>query len=262
MKSLNELLETMARLRDPAVGCPWDREQTFFSIKPHTLEEAYEVADAIERGDMQGLQEELGDLLLQIVFYAQMAQELGVFSFKSVVRGCCEKLKRRHPGVFGDEQFPDMGSHGETWEAQKAWERTQKAGGTPPGALAGIAQALPALTRAVKLQERAARFGFDWATVDEIWQKLEEELSELMAALSLTGERDKVEVELGDLLFCCVNIARHLTLDPEQALRRTNAKFEWRFGYIEARVRESGRELTQVSPKELDAYWEAAKRNE
>lgn len=262
MKSINELLETMARLRDPAVGCPWDREQTFSSIKPHTLEEAYEVADAIEREDMQGLQEELGDLLLQIVFYAQIAQELGVFSFNDVVRGCSEKLKRRHPWVIGGEQTPDMVSHMEIWEAQKAWERTQKAGGKPTGALGGIAQALPALTRAVKLQKRAARFGFDWDTVDEIWQKLEEELSELKAALSLTGERDKVEVELGDLLFCCVNIARHLTLDPEQALRRTNAKFERRFGYIEARVRESERELKQVGPKELDAYWEEAKRNE
>ncbi len=149
-----------------------------------------------------------------------------------------------------------------TAKSGKAQERTQKAGETPISALGGIAQALPALTRAVKLQKRAARFGFDWDTLDQVWEKLEEELSELKATRYLTGERDKVELELGDLLFCCVNIARHLTLDPEQALRRTNAKFEGRFGYIEARVRESGRKLKQVSLKELDAYWEAAKRDE
>lgn len=262
MKSINDLIETMARLRDPAVGCPWDREQTFLSIKPHTLEEAYEVADAIERGDMQDLREELGDLLLQVVFYAQIAQELGVFSFKDVVRGCSEKLKRRHPSVFGGEQALEMGLPSELWEAQKVQERTQKAGGTPSSALSGIAQALPALTRAIKLQKRAAQFGFDWDTVDEVWEKLEEELRELKAAFALKVERGKVEEELGDLLFCCVNLARHLTLDPEQALRHTNAKFERRFGYIEARVCESGRELKQVGLKELDAYWEAAKRDE
>ncbi|MGH8611141.1 MAG: nucleoside triphosphate pyrophosphohydrolase [Gammaproteobacteria bacterium] len=262
MKSINELLEAMAHLRDPAVGCPWDREQTFFSIKPHTLEEAYEVADAIERRDMQDLREELSDLLLQIVFYAQIAQELGVFNFEDVVRGCSEKLKRRHPLVFGGERAPEVGSQSEIWEAQKAQERIQKAGGTPTGALSGIAQALPALTRAVKLQKRAARVGFDWDTIDEVWEKLEEELSELKAAFAVKVERDKVEEELGDLLFCCVNLARHLTLDPEQALRHTNAKFERRFGFIEARIRESGRELKQVGLKELDAYWEAAKRDE
>lgn len=220
------------------------------------------MADAIDRGNMQDLREELGDLLLQIVFYAQIAQELGAFSFKDVVTGCNEKLKRRHPLVFGKERASEVGSHSEIWEAQKAQERTNKAGGAPTGALGGIAQALPALTRAIKLQQRAALVGFDWDTVDGVWEKLEEELSELKVALCLKGERDRVEDEFGDVLFCCVNIARRLTLDPEQALRRTNAKFERRFGYIEARVRESGRELKQVSLKELDGYWEAAKQDE
>jgi nucleoside triphosphate diphosphatase len=228
------------------------------SIKPHTLEEAYEVADAIEREDIQSLREELGDLWLQIVFYAHIGQELDLFSFEDVVTGCSEKLKRRHPWVFGSAQAPDIGTHTDIWEAQKARERT--AHGTATGVLGAVAQALPALTRALKLQKRASRLGFDWDTVDEVWQKLEEELGELKA--TLIGARDKVEGELGDLLFCCVNLARHLTLDPEQALRRTNAKFERRFAYVEARVRESGRELTHLALKELDAYWDAAKRDE
>lgn len=247
------LLRIMARLRDRERGCPWDIEQDFASIAPYTIEEAYEVVDAIERGNMPDLQGELGDLLLQVVFHAQMAQEAGHFDFEDVVRGISDKMLARHPHVFGDESREKSAAQQTLdWEEAKAKERAGK------GALEDVALGLPALLRALKLQKRAARVGFDWESSADVLNKLQEEVAELLEAQQ-SRDRDQVEDEFGDLLFVMVNLARHMEIDPEHALRRTNSKFLKRFRYIEARLSERGKTPKESSLQEMDALWNEAK---
>jgi len=262
---IDRLLRVMARLRDPERGCPWDVEQTFRTIAPHTIEEAYEVADAIERDDMPALKEELGDLLFQVVFYAQMARERGAFDFDAVAAGEADKMIERHPHVFGNATVRTAGEQTESWEARKARERAEKAqaAGRRPGALDGVLGGLPALTRAVKLQKRAARVGFDWTEAADILDKIAEEAGELRAELAPPApDRDRIEDELGDLLFALANLARRLEIDPEGALRRTNAKFERRFRQIEAWLAEDGRAAENETLEELERLWQRAKRAE
>lgn len=257
----NRLLRIMAKLRDPDGGCPWDIEQDFASIAPYTIEEAYEVADAIARGDMPELREELGDLLLQVVFHARMAEEKGLFDYESVAEAISDKMVRRHPHVFGDEGVSSAAMQTASWERQKAAERAQKAerSGHDPSALDGISIALPAVTRAVKLAKRAARFGFDWPDRRSVLEKLEEEIAELRVEIQAKAAMDRIEDELGDVLFSLANLARHLDIDPEAALRRTNAKFEHRFRHLETRLREAGQSLEDASLEEMDRLWEEAK---
>ncbi len=256
---IERLLEIMARLRDPVSGCPWDLVQDFGSIAPYTIEEAYEVADAIERqawGDLQG---ELGDLLLQTVYHAQMAAEAGHFGFAGVVRVIADKMVARHPHVFGStsrDKSPEQQTA--DWEATKAAERAGRAEG---GTLDGVATGLPALTRAVKLQSRAARVGFDWPSTDEVIGKIAEEARELVEARDRLT-RDEVEDEFGDLMFVMANLARHLKLDPEAALRRTNAKFTRRFSSVEVALSAMGKRPEQSDLAEMDALWNAAKAAE
>ena len=261
---IERLLAVMARLRDPEGGCPWDLEQDFRTIAPHTIEEAYEVADAIERGDMAELRDELGDLLFQVVFYARMAGERGDFDFEAVAAGIADKMIRRHPHVFGDVSVETAEEMSHRWEAQKADERAAKAAadGRAASVLDGVIPGLPALTRAVKLQKRAARVGFDWTDPAEILDKIEEELGELRAELAADGGPDRVEDELGDLAFALVNLARRLEVDPDSALRRTNLKFERRFRRIERWLAEDGREPHQATLDEMEALWQRAKRQE
>jgi len=256
MTAVEELLALMARLRDPEHGCPWDREQDFSTIAPYTLEEAYEVADAIAREEPQALRDELGDLLFQVVFHAQMAHERGWFDFQAVAAGIVEKMIRRHPHVFGEHTVADAGAQTEAWEAIKARERGEAA------TLDGIPLALPALTRAAKLQRRAARVGFDWPTLAPVLGKLREELDELDAAMNAREAQARLAEELGDLLFSAVNLARHLEIDPEAALRAANAKFERRFRGVEARLAASGRRPADADLAELDALWEQVKRSD
>jgi MazG family protein len=265
---VERLLEIMALLRDPKRGCPWDVEQTFATIAPHTIEEAYEVADAIDRRDLDALKDELGDLLLQVVFHAQMASELGAFQFGDVVEAICDKLVRRHPHVFGDAKIDDAAAQTMAWEQHKAVER--QAGTTdsgtsvsPASALDGITGALPALTRALKLQKRAALVGFDWPDARSALGKLTEEADELTAEMDAGARHERLEDELGDLLFTCVNVARKLDVTPETALRRANAKFERRFREIESLLaRDSGRQPADASLDELEALWLRAKDSE
>lgn len=261
MNESQRLLEIMRRLRDPQAGCPWDLAQTFESIVPFTLEEAYEVADAIERGDLDALEEELGDLLFQVVFYAQLAQEAGRFDFQRVAAAICDKLVRRHPHVFGDASIEGAAEQTRAWEAHKARERGDRAAaaGRRAGVLDDIPTALPALPRAVKLQRRAARTGFDWDNSADIFCKFEEELAELRAALEGGAPREDVDEEIGDLLFTLVNLARRLDCDPEGALRRTNRKFEQRFRYIEERLAGEGRRPEDATLNEMDTLWQEAK---
>lgn len=247
----------MARLRDPVSGCPWDRQQDFATIAPYTIEEAYEVADAIDRGDIPGLRDELGDLLFQVVFHARMAEEQGDFGFNDVVLAICAKLERRHPHVFGGAQAGDADAQRSAWEAHKEQER-RAAAPTPPSALDGVGLALPALARAAKLGRRAARVGFDWPDVAGVRDKLTEELAELDDARA-GGDAGAIRDEVGDLLFTVVNLARHLDVDPEDALRAANRKFEGRFRHLEAAVRATGRDVADCSAAELDARWTAAK---
>ncbi len=256
---IERLLEIMRRLRDPKTGCPWDIEQDFASIAPYTIEESYEVADAIEReawGEMEG---ELGDLLLQTVYHTQMGEEAGHFTFQSVVRNISDKMVDRHPHVFGDESR-DKSAAQQTrdWEAIKAAER---AGKEQKGALDGVAANLPALLRAYKLQKRAARVGFDWGNTRDVLAKITEEAGELAEARD-TLSQDEVEEELGDLLFVIANLARHLEVEPEAALRRTNAKFIRRFGAVEARLAEKGKRPEDSTLQEMDALWDAVKAEE
>ena len=267
---LDRLLAIMARLRDPAEGCPWDVEQTFASIAPHTIEEAYEVADAIARGDLPALKEELGDLLLQVVFHARMAEEQGAFAFADVAQAICDKLVRRHPHVFAHARIDSAEAQTVAWESHKAAERAAKAengdadADAPAGALAGIALALPALVRAAKLQSRAARVGFDWPDAASALPKVGEELAELDAEMQNPGgaAHDRLEDELGDLLFAAVNVARKLKIDPEAALRRANGKFERRFAAIEARLQAQGRSTDAATLAELDRLWDQVKAGE
>jgi len=249
------LLQIMATLRDPERGCPWDLEQTFESIAPYTIEEAYEVADAIERGDMAELEDELGDLLLQVVFHSRMAEEAGTFRFPDVVRRICDKMVRRHPHVFAGKHA-ERDAHAETWEALKRQEK-----GPQEHVLDGVPVGLPALTRAVKLGRRAARVGFDWPDAHGPRAKIDEELRELDEAIA-SGDRSRIRAELGDVLFAVANLARHLDVDPEQAVRGANLRFETRFAGVERRVRDSGRPFDAHSLDELEAYWQAAKADE
>lgn len=258
---MQRLLELMIRLRDPERGCPWDKEQTFATIAPYTIEEAYEVADAIERADMPALKEELGDLLFQVVFHSRMAEEQGSFAFGDVVQGICDKMERRHPHVFGTEQIGDAEQQTLAWEEHKQRERAAKQTGTS-SVLDNVPVSLPALTRAAKLGKRAATVGFEWPEVQGALDKAEEELHEVRAAIADGTSPAAIEDELGDLLFCLVNICRHLKVDPEVALHKTNRKFERRFKHVETRVREQGRELTQSTLAEMDGYWDEAKRIE
>jgi tetrapyrrole methylase family protein/MazG family protein/ATP diphosphatase len=255
------LLEIMARLRAPDGGCPWDVEQTYATIAPYTIEEAYEVADAIERGDLNDLRDELGDLLLQVVFHARMAEEDGAFDFADVARAINDKMVRRHPHVFGEVRHRDVAEQSEAWEAIKAGERAAKAGAAPASLLDEVPVALPALTRAVKLSKRAARVGFVWPSAQEVLAKLHEEVAELEAEVA-AGDVEKAREELGDVLFVCANLARELDVDPEAALRTTNAKFVRRFKYIEAALAARGSSPEQSNLAEMDALWDAAKRAE
>ena len=259
--NLDRLLAIMARLRNPDGGCPWDLEQTFATIAPYTIEEAYEVADAIERGDMAELRDELGDLLLQVVFHARMAEEQRAFAFDDVAAAIADKMERRHPHVFGAAEGTDLR---ESWENQKAAERAEKASlqGRAAGVLDDVPRALPALARAEKLQKRAAREGFDWADLTPVLAKIDEELAELRTEIATGAAPARIEDELGDVLFACVNLARHLRVDPETALRSTNAKFESRFRAIEAALAERGLRPADVGLDELEDLWIAAKLGE
>lgn len=256
---IERLLEIMRRLRDPETGCPWDIEQDFASIAPYTIEEAYEVADAIERGAWGELEGELGDLLLQSVYHAQMGEETGLFSFQSVVQKISDKMVDRHPHVFGEETR-DKSAEQQTrdWEAIKAAERADQA---QSGALEGVAANLPALLRAMKLQKRAARVGFDWPDAGHVLDKIVEEAGELAAAQT-AGDADAMEDELGDLLFVIANLARHLKIDPEAALRRTNAKFIRRFEAVEQKLAERGKRPNDSTLVEMDALWDEVKAEE
>jgi ATP diphosphatase len=257
---LARLLAVMAWLRDRQHGCPWDIDQTFRTIAPYTIEEAYEVADAIERDDMQALKEELGDLLLQVVYHSQMASEAGAFRFEDVAAAIADKMVDRHPHVFGDLKIADADAQTVSWEARKAAERAKKGGAQPAGALDGVARALPALLRAEKIQKRAARVGFDWKTIDPVIDKIEEELGELRMEIE-AGKTDPARVtdELGDVLFAVANLARHCKVDPEAALRSTNDKFEKRFRYVEQQLAVRGKKPTEATLEEMEDLWQEAK---
>ena len=253
---IDRLLEIMIRLRDPAAGCPWDLQQDFRSIAPHTIEEAYEVADAIERGDLPALRDELGDLLFQVAFHARLASEQGAFGFDDVVDAICDKLTRRHPHVFGGTTVADADEQTRLWESLKAAERRSQGQGN---GLDGIPKALPALTRARKLGRRAADSGFDWPDADGPRAKIDEEVAELDRAIDAGRDAVRMEAELGDLLFSVVNLARHLDLDPEQALRRANERFERRYAHLERALAGRGIDPQSAGPELLDQLWVAAK---
>jgi nucleoside triphosphate diphosphatase len=268
-REIASLLDIMAALRTPESGCPWDLEQSFSTIAPYTIEEAYEVADAIERGDLSDLRDELGDLLLQVVFHARLAEESGHFDFGGVVEAITAKLIRRHPHVFANARDLSPSEVKTLWARIKAEEKRERdearrKAGAPPaasGALAGAPLALPALTRAVKLQEKAGKVGFDWNDARAVLAKLREETAEIEDAL-VAGDADGVKGEVGDLLFVVANLARHLDVDPEAALRGANAKFERRFAHIELRLGQQGRLPSQASLEEMDALWDEAKLRE
>jgi MazG family protein len=261
-EAFRELARIMARLRDPEAGCPWDLEQDFATIAPYTIEEAYEVADAIERGDMVELRDELGDLLFQVMFHSRMAEEAGAFSLADVVAGINDKMIRRHPHVFGEKDVRSAHEQTVAWEVMKAAERARKAAPEgPASALDGVARALPALLRAEKLQKRAARTGFDWTETPPIFDKLEEEVAEVKAAIA-GGDPAEIEDEVGDLLFVAANLARRLDIDPEQALRKANAKFERRFRAMEAAAAAEGVDFASLSLDDQEAYWQRVKATE
>jgi ATP diphosphatase len=259
-RDITRLIEIIAALRTPGSGCPWDLEQSFETIAPYTLEEAYEVADAIARGDRAGLEDELGDLLLQVVFHARMAEEQGAFDFGKVVEGITAKLIRRHPHVFADAQAHTAQSVKGLWERIKTKENAEH-GEAEGGALAGVPLALPALTRALKLQDKAGRVGFDWNDPRAVLAKIREEADEIEAALH-AGDNVHVAHEIGDLLFAVVNLARHMAADPEGVLRATNVKFERRFAAIEAALTARGKRPQDATLAEMDALWDAAKEAE
>jgi ATP diphosphatase len=268
-RDISRLIEIMAALRTPVTGCPWDLEQDFGTIAPYTIEEAYEVADAIQRGDLPDLRDELGDLLLQVVFHARMAEEQGAFDFGDVVDAVTAKMIRRHPHVFGDgknskESGQDTRAVENQWERIKAEEKAERAKrhpAKPPSALDGVPVALPALTRALKLQQKAGRVGFDWNDPRAVLAKIREEADEIEAELDKV-EHEDAAAEVGDLLFAVVNLARHLSADPEAVLRATNAKFERRFTAIEAALAAQGRKPQDASLSEMDALWDQAKAEE
>jgi ATP diphosphatase len=259
-RDFGRLLAIMAALRTPKTGCPWDLEQNFATIAPYTIEEAYEVADAIARDDLTDLKEELGDLLLQVVFHARMAEELGAFDFGDVVEVLTAKLIRRHPHVFGDEGAQTPQAVEGLWERIKAEEKAARGGAENAGALAGVPVTLPALTRALKLQTKAGKVGFDWNDPRAVLHKIREEADEIEAALD--GDATDAAVEVGDLLFAAVNLARHLDADPEAVLRQTNQKFERRFAAIEQALAARGKKPQDATLAEMDALWDAAKAQE
>jgi len=255
--TVDTLLDIMARLRDPQGGCPWDLEQDFHSIAPYTLEEAYEVVDAIEQGDPAALQGELGDLLFQVVYHAQMARECGWFDFSDVVSDICKKMVRRHPHVFAGEVVEDAQEQTQAWERHKERER-----GKQKSVLDGVPRALPALTRACKLQKRASRAGFDWPSIHGVSDKVEEELEELNEEINSQAGIDTLTDEAGDLLFAAVNLVRHAGVDPELALRRGNNKFARRFQQVEKYLRATGQTVSETDLDTLDYYWERVKEQE
>ena len=264
LRSTRTLRAIMASLRTPVTGCPWDLEQNFRTIAPYTIEEAYEVADAIERGDMSDLRDELGDLLLQVVYHSQMAQEADEFSYDDVVEAICTKLIRRHPHVFGDAEARSAGAVKGFWErikAEEQGEKQEKAGATDTSVLDGVPAALPALMRAVKLQKKASRVGFDWAAAEPVLDKIEEEIAELRDEMA-TGPKQAVEEELGDLLFAVANLARQLDVEPEAALQAANAKFSRRFKAVEGKLSVAGKTPEQSSLGAMDALWDEVKREE
>ncbi len=262
--AIDRLKRIMAQLRDPETGCPWDVEQNFASIAPYTIEEAYEVADAIEAGDMAALKDELGDLLLQVIFHSQMADEQRAFNFDDVTVSISDKMVRRHPHVFSGDYVGDADAQTRAWEETKAQERKAKAADDPDhSALDGVAKGLPALLRALKLQKRAARVGFDWPGAEGALAKLREEIDELSAEVRRPGAaRETLAGELGDVLFSVVNLARKLDMDPEAALRHGNAKFERRFRIMERRLKSAGRDLNGAGLDEMEAGWRQAKAAE
>ncbi len=261
---LSRLLDIMARLRDPEHGCPWDLEQNFATIAPYTIEEAYEVAEAAERGEPEALKDELGDLLLQVVFHSRMAEEARQFDFNDVARGIADKMIRRHPHVFGDAEVDGSAAQTVAWETQKAEERRAKAAaaGRPESALDGVGLGLPALTRAEKLQKRAARVGFDWPSATPVFEKIAEEIAELRAEIDRGAATERIADELGDLLFAVTNLARKLAIDPEQALRAANRKFERRFRAVEQRIAAQGKAVAETSLDEMEAEWRRVKMEE
>ena len=261
MRALDRLLEFMVRLRDPQCGCPWDREQDFSTIAPYTIEEAYEVADAIARGDTAALKDELGDLLFQVVFHARMAEEQSLFAFEDVAAAITHKMERRHPHVFGSVQIDSRAAQAKAWEEHKAAERRDRthASGAAESVLDGVALALPALLRADKIQKRAARIGFDWPDARPVFDKLNEEIAELESELQKPPERRALEDEMGDILFAAANLARKLDIDPETALRRATAKFERRFRRVETLAAERAADSDLDT---LEALWQHVKREE
>ena len=262
MTPIDELLAIMARLRDPQLGCPWDREQTFASIVPYTIEEAYEVADAIERNDMAELKAELGDLLFQVVFYAQMANESGSFDFNDVVASIIEKMIRRHPHVFAAAKVGTAQQQAHAWEQHKAQERANKTALSPAGLLDDIPRALPAMTRAMKLHKRASRIGFDWKCAADVFQKLDEEVAEVKVEIESNAPHERVSDEIGDLLFVTTILARHSGVDPETALRHANSKFERRFRRMESLAQEQGHDINGMTLQQQDALWDQVKDEE
>lgn len=266
LTSMKRLIDIMAALREPETGCPWDVQQTFSTIAPYTIEEAYEVADAIERNDFDDLKDELGDLLLQVVFHARMAEEGDVFTFEDVAEAICRKMIRRHPHVFGEKNAETPGEVKTNWESIKAEEKADraKALGTTredTSVLDDVALSLPALMRAEKLQKRAARVGFDWPEDDAVYDKLDEEIGELKTAVA-SGVQNDIEDEIGDLLFTVVNLARRYKIDPEVALRGTNQKFKRRFNAVEKQASTAGKNLSDLSLTTFDGYWNTAKSYE
>lgn len=286
MASIDRLLDIMARLRDPQRGCPWDLQQNFKTIAPYTVEESYEVADAIERDDLPALRDELGDLLFQVVFHSQMAREQGAFNFDDVVNAICDKMERRHPHVFGDASISNAEAQTVAWEEQKRQERAQKkTGSEQTSVLDDVPLALPALTRANKLGKRAAQVGFEWSDVHGAIDKLDEEIAEFKAEVRAhaclqanvanqqnaddeqskqahSRQHERLTAEIGDVLFCVVNVCRYLKIDPELALKRTNASFERRFRYVERGLAARGKTPQQATLAEMDQLWDEGKTHE
>ncbi len=258
--SIEKLRWIMTQLRDPITGCPWDLKQTFASIVPHTLEEAYEVADAIEQGDLVELEKELGDLLFQVIFYAQLGTEKKLFDFNSIVAAICEKLIRRHPHVFGDSKLATEQAVKANWEDEKAKERSHKNDQENLSILADIPKSLPALSQANKIQKRCAHVGFDWQNIDDVFAKVEEEVQEVKEQLH--GDPALLSEELGDLMFAVVNVCRHAKQDPEAILRAANQKFTQRFEAVEAKVNQSGKPIQSHHLESLDAFWQSVKEEE
>ena len=258
-RPVDDLIAIMARLRDPENGCPWDVKQSFATIAPYTIEEAYEVADAIDRGDMHDLRDELGDLLLQVVFHARMAEEAGHFAFGDVVEAICDKMQRRHPHVFGDVTHASDSARSRDWDRLKAEERAAK-GADDTSALAGISRGLPEWQRAVKLQKRAANVGFDWPDHRPVLDKIEEEIEEVRHEFENGADEERLADEIGDVLFVAANLARHAKVDVSRALRSANAKFERRFRAMEALAAMEGRELASYSLQEQEMLWRRVKR--